>query len=77
MDGQTDGQNYDSQDRASIARAVKKHAIHTICTNSYHLSTKCLQDMHAQRSKKFASIKKVIHVQNTAYSSCHKAFIRN
>jgi len=22
-DGQTDGQNYDSQDRASIARAVK------------------------------------------------------
>ena len=27
-DGQTDGQNYDSQDRASIARAVKKKKKH-------------------------------------------------
>ena len=28
-DGQTDGQNYDSQDRASIARTVKTHDVNS------------------------------------------------
>jgi len=37
-DGRTDGQNYDSQDRASIARAVKKILISQRKAEKYNFS---------------------------------------